>query len=71
VSSEEHIHCQHQTLPSTHGKQFFTTNNTKNSHPPANSQQLLLSSPWSTTTATIYIIVEPTSPSNKPDSAKP
>jgi len=65
------LHCQHQAFPSTHGKQLLTTNNTKGSHPPANSQQLLPSSPWSATTATTYVIAEPTPPSTKPDLSKP
>jgi hypothetical protein len=57
-------------FPSTHGKQLLTTNNTKSFHPLADSQQLLPSSPWSATTATMYVIAEPTPPSTKPDLSK-
>ena len=58
-------------FPSAHSKQLLTTNNTKGSHPSADSQQLLPSSPWSATTATTYVIAEPTPPSTKPDLSKP
>jgi hypothetical protein len=64
-------HFNTKPFPSTRGKQLLTTNNTKSSHPPADSQQLLPSSPWSATTATTYVIAEPTPPSTKPDPAKP